>query len=99
MIGIVAGDLYTFTITATNGRGESLASSAVSIYAATVPSVPLTLKRNSATTQSSVVLTWSAPATNGGSPINDYSVYWDQGADNNIYSLVASSTGNSLSHT
>ena len=50
MNGIVAGELYTFKITATNGRGESQPSSSISVYAATVPSAPQTLLRSSTTT-------------------------------------------------
>ena len=74
---IVAGELYTFKITATNGRGESLPSSSISVYAATVPSAPQTLLRSSTTTQFSITFTWSAPLTSGGSPVTDYSVFWD----------------------
>lgn len=73
----MAGTLYTFTVTASNGRGESLQSSALSIYAATIPTAPQSLVRSSSTSKSSVTFTWSAPATNGGSPITDYEVYWD----------------------
>jgi titin len=99
MSGIVAGSLYTFTVSATNGRGESLPSEAISIYAATIPTAPTNLIRSSTTSKSSVTFTWSAPISNGGSPITDYSVYWDQGADNNLYVIVAPSTGNSLTYT
>lgn len=75
--GLVAGDLYVFQVTATNGRGESQPSASISVYAATVPGVPLNLVRSSSTTQFAVTFTWSAPASNGGSPITDYAVYWD----------------------
>ena len=77
MTGIAAGTLYTFTVTASNGRGESLPSSAISIYAATAPTAPQNLLRSSSTSKSSVTFTWSAPASNGGSPVTDYAVYWD----------------------
>jgi len=77
IIGIVAGSRYTFAVTATNGRGESSASSSISIYAATKPSAPLSLLRSDSTTQNSVTFTWSAPQTNGGSPVTDYAVFWD----------------------
>jgi len=40
MSGVVAGGLYTFKVTATNGRGESLPSSSIQVYAATNPSAP-----------------------------------------------------------
>ena len=99
MSGITAGSLYTFTISAINGRGESQPSSALSIYAATIPTAPTNLVRSSTTSKSSVIFTWSAPASNGGSPVTDYAVYWDQGADNNLFVLVAPSTGNSVTYT
>ena len=95
----MAGDYYQFYVTATNGRGESLPSSTISVYAATVPSPPESLLRSSTTTQYSITFTWSVPSTNGGSPVTDYSVYWDEGADNNLYKLIETSTGNALSYT
>jgi outer membrane protein TolC len=77
MNGITAGTLYTFTITATNGRGESQPSSPVSIYAAMISNAPQNLLRSSTTTKNSITFTWSVPAYDGGSPVFDYAVYWD----------------------
>jgi hypothetical protein len=46
-----------------------------------------------------VTFSWSAPTSDGGSPITDYQVYWDAGAEDDIFSVLQSSTGNTLSFT
>lgn len=77
--GIVTGFLHTFTVTALNGRGESAQSLPIQIYAATISTVPLLVRRKEAT-GASVTLEWDHPADNGGTPILDYEIWWDLGA-------------------
>jgi hypothetical protein len=56
---------------------------------ATVPDAPTSLARDSANTnKTQVAITWSPGASNGGTVVIDYSVYWDQGTNN--YVLAAS---------
>jgi hypothetical protein len=76
---IVTGFLHKFTVTANNGRGESEQSQPISIYAATISTPPVNPRRKSATS-SSVTLEWEAPASDGGTPILDYELWWDLGA-------------------
>jgi hypothetical protein len=95
---VTTGNQYAFTVSALNGRGESSQSLPISIYAATISSVPLNA-RNLTADISSVTLQWDSPASNGGTPITDYQVFWDLGAQNDEYQLLASSTGNFLSFT
>jgi len=46
----------------------------------TNPDPPSSLQNNAAVTSTSVIgLTWAAPAINGGTPVIDYRVSWDQG--------------------
>jgi hypothetical protein len=96
--GIVAGVLYTFAVTAHNGRGESDKSESVSIYAATVPSQPLMLAKTAAG-KTFVSFNFTPPSTNGGSPILDFKVYWDAGAMDGVFVLLQASTGNLLTFT
>jgi hypothetical protein len=69
--GLTNGVTYTFTVTATNAIGTSTSSGTSNgITPATVPSAPLNL---AATVQdSSIDLSWTAPASNGGSALTDY---------------------------
>ena len=67
------GDSYTFTVTATNKAGTGSASSASgAVVPATKPGVPTTVVGTFGDTSADV--TWSAPASNGGSAITGYTV-------------------------
>lgn len=71
--GLTNGTSYTFTIHATNSLGnsaESLPSNAVTPFAVNPPDAPTGV---SATAGNSLaVISWTAPANNGGSPIGAY---------------------------
>jgi hypothetical protein len=95
--GVTSGVTYQFKVAARNSIGLSVYSGSISIIAAVVPSVPNSLTRDNANTDSTqVAFTWSAPSSNGGSAVIDYSVYWDSGS--NSWSLLASGV-TSLSYT
>jgi hypothetical protein len=67
------GTKYWFRVIATNAKGSSSASTAVTSVPCTKPSAPRSLH---ATAKSkSVALTWSAPASNGGAKVSAYKVY------------------------
>ena len=73
--GLVAGNSYSFILIATNVVGDSADSSTLAnIVAATVPTVPLNLIRNSSVTptDSSITISWDLPTSNGGSSITNY---------------------------
>jgi uncharacterized protein (TIGR02145 family) len=74
--GLINGTAYTFTVTATNAKGTSVASSASNSVtpstASTVPGAPTGVSATAGNAQATV--TFTAPASNGGSAITGYTV-------------------------
>ena len=69
--GLSIGTPYVFSVIATNSIGNSPASSNTTALTLTqVPSSPTNVGASAA--NASVVVTWSAPSNNGGSPITGY---------------------------
>ena len=97
---LTAGALYKFKTAALNAIGEGNLSDEVSIYAATVPGAPSapTLVSQS---DAGISIQWtSLPLdNNGGSPVTDYRVYWDNGEGLGQYYLRLASTTPSLTYT
>ncbi|HVC67862.1 MAG TPA: fibronectin type III domain-containing protein, partial [Acidimicrobiales bacterium] len=72
--GLTNGTTYTFTVTATNGTGAGPASaSSNSVTPSGPPGPPRSVAATSYANAQSVV-TWTAPANNGGSAITKYTV-------------------------
>jgi Fibronectin type III domain len=75
--GLTANTSYTFTVTATNSYGTSNASSASnSITTANVPGAPTSVTVTDPGTDGYATVSWTAPASNGGSAITDYIVQY-----------------------
>jgi LPXTG-motif cell wall-anchored protein len=70
--GLSNATAYAATATATNVVGASAASSPVSATPVGAPSAPRDI--TSTVTNAGLLVTWSAPASNGGSPITGYHV-------------------------
>jgi hypothetical protein len=71
--GLTNGTAYKFKVAATNSAGTGADSSAsASITPATVPDAPTAVTGTPG--NGSVALTWTAPASNGGSPITTYRI-------------------------
>ena len=73
--GLTYGTSYTFTVTAANATGTSAASAASSAVSptATVSGAPATASA-SADQDSSVLVSWTAPASDGGADVTSYTV-------------------------
>ena len=79
---LVNGTTYYFRVTAVNKVGEGQASSEVPATPMTVPDAPTGLTPTPGDAQ--VRLTWTPPASNGGSPVTtSYNVYYATSADFN----------------
>jgi predicted phage tail protein len=77
--GLVNGTTYYFRVTAVNRVGEGPASAEASAIPVTMPGAPggLTVSPGDAR----VTLSWTAPASDGGSPVTGYNVYYATSAD------------------
>jgi predicted phage tail protein len=71
--GLTNGLAYTFTVKATNAIGEGPASAPSSaVFPGTVPGAPGTVTAVAGNGQATV--SWTAPASTGGSPLNGYTI-------------------------
>lgn len=59
--------------------------------AATLPGVPLSLTQTSSSS-TSITFEWFDPASDGGTPVTDFSIYWNAGVTNGNYVELAAST-------
>jgi len=91
------GETYYYKISAVNSAGEGPQSDEVSAtpyQPATAPLAPLNLTATVGNLQ--VTLTWSAPATNGGSPVTNYKIYRGTSQSNLTLIIIL---GNVLNYT
>ena len=70
--GLTAGTTYTFSIVATNSVGPSIAAATSPITAVAAPGPVSAVTATAGNTQATV--SWTAPATDGGSPVTSYTV-------------------------
>jgi fibronectin type 3 domain-containing protein len=71
--GLSNGSTYYYKVSALNAIGESPLSNERSATPATIPGAPNLSSANAG--NNTVTLTWSAPTSNGGSPVTGYRVY------------------------
>lgn len=76
--GLTNGVQYTFTVTATNASGTSAPSTEAAVTPSGPPPAPTGVTAVVGDGQSTV--TWTAPASDGGSPITGYTVTASNGA-------------------
>lgn len=77
--GLTADTTYAFKVVARNQVGYGEQSDVLSVLAARIPDAPITLLNKPAETEAGVVTFEWTPDYNGGSPILDYRVSYDQG--------------------
>lgn len=97
MNGLEPGITYVFVVEARNLVGFSLRSDTVTELAAQIPDKPVLLANVPGITLADRIgLTWAAPEFNGGSPIIDYRIWFDN-ATGSVFEVLAE--GLSLSYT
>ena len=90
--GLAANTTYTFTVTATNVIGTGAASAASnSVTSATVPGAP-TIGTATATTPTAATVTYTAPASDGGSAITLYTATSSPGSITGTLATAGSGT-------
>jgi|GEM_PF-5849596 len=71
--GLMNGTSYTFVVRAASAVGNGAFSApSASVTPASVPGAPTNVVAAQAGTAASVTLTWTPPASSGGSPVTDY---------------------------
>jgi fibronectin type 3 domain-containing protein len=73
LVGLVNGTTYYFRVTAVNQAGEGQPSGGVPATPRTVPEAPAGLTATA--DNAKVTLSWKAPASDGGSPVERYNLY------------------------
>lgn len=95
MTAVTPAERYWFKVAAKNLVGKGSLSDSVSRIAASVPAAPLGLELISQST-TSITFSWSTNANDGGSPVTDYQIFWNQGSGSIQYEVIGS---NGLSPT
>ncbi len=93
--GLAADTTYRYDVSAVNLKGEGASTSPVSAKTASVPSAPIDLQATAANQKAE--LSWSAPASNGGSAILNYEVLRGSSPTNCI--VIGTSTSTSFEDT
>ncbi len=91
--GIGQGGVYYYKVSAVNTIGEGAQSGEASFGSSVLPSAPQNL---TSTQSAAIALAWSAPASNGGSAITNYTIY--RGTSSGAETVVAT-VGNVLAYT
>eukprot|EP00929_Paragymnodinium_shiwhaense_P071746 TRINITY_DN36441_c0_g3_i1.p1 TRINITY_DN36441_c0_g3~~TRINITY_DN36441_c0_g3_i1.p1 ORF type:complete len:6381 (-),score=1386.64 TRINITY_DN36441_c0_g3_i1:118-18219(-) len=78
--GLATGTTYRFTVTATNEAGENEQSEEAIMLAAALPGKPVGVSFTE-DSRTDVTVSWTPPASNGGSEIIRYEVWYKEGPD------------------
>lgn len=86
--GLSPGVTYKFKVRARNIVNYGQYSSALQVLAAQIPDKPATLSNVASITNAGQIgLVWEAPLFDGGSPVLDYRLWWDDSQFSQLYIL------------
>ena len=94
---LINGTTYFFEVAAVNAAGQGPLSTEIQAVPVTVPEAPTGLTATRGNTQ--VVLSWTAPASDGGSQVTGYELYVGTTADLSGNAPVARVTGTTVTVT
>ncbi len=94
---VILGTQYYYVVKASNSAGKSVSSNEASSQIVHVPDAPPT--PTVVTTLGHVILTWTTPASNGGSPIISYKVHRGTVSDASTHVQIATVTPASYDDT
>ena len=97
--GLTTGEYYKWKIEAENAVGVSFQSGILNTLAAILPEAPAETPTSSSADKTSVTIDWIAPADNGGTPITNYIVQYNQGAGVNDFVDLETVAGDVLTYT
>jgi predicted phage tail protein len=86
------GQKYYFAVSAINAVGESEKSAEVSAMPCTMPSAPQNL--TAVAGNDNVTLTWHPPASDGGSPVTGYKIYYGTSSGNYTTNITVGNVTN-----
>lgn len=89
--GLTNGTPYFYWVSAVNSGGEGTATGPISVTPGTVPSAPQNLTVAPTNTSGQLTVSWSVPASNGGSALSGYKVY--RGPDTTFADATLVTTG------
>jgi hypothetical protein len=96
--GLANGTAYDFRVAAVSPAGTSAYSApATSVTPRTLPTVPTAVGGSPSNGQ--VVVTWSAPGSDGGAAISDYIIQWRESSGPGAWNTVADGTSTATTAT
>jgi fibronectin type 3 domain-containing protein len=87
---VTAGQTYYYSVKAVNAVGDSVASNVVSVLVKALPGTPIGLTTH--ISDRALVLSWSAPTSNGYTPITGYKVYRSGASGTEAYLTTVTGT-------
>lgn len=97
--GLTRGTTYKFKVLASNAVNDGQSTATVSFIAAQAPAAPTAIIRLSKDSQTTMLIGWTAPTDDGGSPATlDYEVLTDNGLAQG-YTLLVASTGGATQYS
>jgi titin len=81
------GRTFHFQVTAVNEVGESSRTTPLSLIAGTLPDAPIDVLKVTADV-AQITISWNPPENDGGTPITNYHIYWDNAQTSASYGIV-----------